>query len=253
MSNSNRLVRDADGDPDRLRARVLELEERLQTEKVAVAGRLAGGIAHDLNNLLTPILAYGNMVLEDLPPDSPLREYMKEVVQAADRTLAMTKMLQSLRVKSASLAPVDLNDVVRAQLERMKEELGAEISLRADLSADAGQVQGETGGVERAVEELARNAKQAMPAGGVLAVESRRVTEDGETFTLLSVRDEGAGMASETREHMFEPYFSTRPKGQGKGLGLALVAAIVSRAGGRIRCSSEIGAGTEFRLYFRPA
>ena len=249
MNNSNSVVRDADGDSAQLRARVRELENKLQTEKMEVAGRLAGGIAHDLNNLLTPILAYGNMVMEDLPPDSPLREFMAEVVKAGDRALVMTKMLQGLRLKSAGLVPIDLHPAITGQLDRMKAELGADVEVKLVLGAGVSHVLGEAGGFERAIEELVRNAKLAMPAGGTITVRTRPVRERDADFIEVLVKDEGPGMASEVREHMFEPYFSTRPKGQGKGLGLAVAGAVVYRAGGFIRCNSEFGAGTEMLLF----
>ena len=258
METENRLVREAEGDVTQLRARLRELEAKLQQEKMDAVGRLAGGVSHDLNNLLTPILAYGNMLLEDLPPGSPSRDFAQEMVTAGDRLAAMTKTLQSLRVKPAALTAVDAAQAVRSGLAQIAAELGREVDLALDLSEGV-HVGLEAGQLERITEALVRNARQAMPAGGKVSVSLRAVASPAEErlpegdWAVLSVRDEGSGMTPDVREHMFEPYFSTRPKGQGKGLGLSSSYAAVRRAGGQMRARSELGAGTEIQVFLRRA
>lgn len=254
MSPETNIDPNAESDPEKLRAHLREVEARQQDEKLGAVGRLAGGIAHDLNNMLTPILAYGNIVLDELPPDSPLREYMKEVVHAGDRALALTKVLQTLRVKTAGLIPLSLNDAVMAQIDKMRADLGKDLKIEVALNPDAGTAQCEVGTVDKVVDEILKNAKQAVPSGGTVKVRTEIVEEKGEpsgAFVVLSIADDGPGMAPEVVARLGEPYFSTRPKGQGKGLGLAQTYAAVYRCGGHIRCLSETGAGTEFRIYFR--
>ncbi len=256
MEQENRLVREADGDTAQLRARVRELEAKLQQEKMDAVGRLAGGVSHDLNNLLTPILAYSNMLVEELPPGAAGREFAQEIVSAGDRLVVMTKTLQSLRVKPAPLVGVAVAAAVHTALDVLLPELGPDLELDLQLPADI-QVQCESGQLERIVEALVRNARQAMPAGGRLTIRAEAVADPaaerlpaGEWIRLM-VRDEGAGIPPDVREHMFEPYFSTRPKGQGKGLGLSVTYASVRRAGGQLRALSEIGAGAELHIFLR--
>lgn len=256
MDTENRLVREAEGDVAQLRARLRELEAKLQQEKMDAVGRLAGGVSHDLNNLLTPILAYGNMLLEDLPPGSPSRDFAQEMVTAGDRLAAMTKTLQSLRVKPAPLASIDGAQAVRAGLAQIAPELGRDLELALDLDEGV-QVGLEAGQLERITEALVRNARQAMPAGGKVSISLRAVAAPADArlpegdWAVLTVRDEGAGMTPDVREHMFEPYFTTRPKGLGKGLGLSSSYAAVRRAGGQMRARGELGAGTEIEVFLR--
>ncbi len=258
MDEVNRLVRDADGDEVRLRARVRELEAKLQQEKVDAVGRLAGGVAHDLNNLLTPILAYGNMLVEELAEGAPARDFALEMVKAGDRLVAMTKTLQTLRVKAGPLVAVPVAETVSAVLDRLAPELGAEVTVQREFAPGLA-VLCESGQLERILEELLRNARQAMPAGGRLTVRVAEVADPAaarlapEAWVELAVCDEGSGITPDVREHMFEPYFTTRPKMQGKGLGLAVAFAAVRRAGGQLRARSEFGAGTEMQVFLRRA
>lgn len=251
-------MREADGDTAQLRARVRELEAKLQQEKMDAVGRLAGGVAHDLNNLLTPILAYSNMLVEEMPPDAPGREFAQEIASAGDRLVAMTKVLQALRVKPSPLSPVPAAAAVHAALDMLLAELGPDLEFELKLPEDI-VVLCESGLLERMVEALVRNARQAMPAGGRVGIRLEAVADPAAErlpagdWVRLAVRDEGAGMPPDVREHMFEPYFSTRPKGQGKGLGLSVTYAAVRRAGGQLRAHSEIGAGTEVHIFLRRA
>ena len=256
MDQENCLIRQADGDPARLKARVLELEAKLQTEKLDTVGRLAGGVAHDLNNLLTPILAYGNMLVEELPPGSSAREFAEEMVKAGDRIVVMTKLLQSLRVKPGSVVPVDSIAAVQVALQAFVGTSGSDVQVVQQV-VPSPAVLFEGGMLEPALGALLSNARLAMPAGGKVTVTAGPVSDPVAAqlpaggWVRLAVRDEGAGMASEVREHLFEPYFTTRPKGQGKGLGLATVYAATARAGGLLRCRSELGVGTEVELFLR--
>ncbi len=252
------MIREADGDLAQLRARVRELEAKLQQEKMDAVGRLASGVAHDLNNLLTPILAYGNMLVEDLPPEGVSRDFAREIVKAGDRLVAMTKTLQTLRVKPGPMSVVPASELVRGVLSQLAPGLGPEFRLDAALAGNL-EVLCEAGQLEAMMEALVSNARLAMPAGGRLGVRLEPVEDPAAVrlpagdWVLLSVRDEGSGMTSEVREHMFEPFFSTRPKGQAKGLGLALVYAAVRRAGGQLRALSDFGAGTEMQVFLRRA
>lgn len=260
MEGPNPIIRDAEGNSDQLRARIRELEARQQEARMAAMGRMAGVIAHDLNNYLTPILAYGNMVSEDLPPDSPMREFMSEIVASGEKALSLTRALQALRVQPAPALPVDVAEAVQASVSRLKKEFPAEIKFMSSIDPAQGPVMAEGGNIDRILDELGRNAAQAMPCGGTVTFAARPVAAEagdptlapGE-YVLITVRDEGAGMAPELRGSVFDPFFTTREKGRGKGLGLSLAYAAAVRSKGVIRCTSEVGAGTEFLVYLPKA
>ncbi len=240
-------------DPEQLRARLRALEKTFEADKLSAAGRLAGGVAHDLNNLLTPFLAYSGMLLEELPPGHPSRELMEEVLNSGNGVFALAKTLSALRVKGAGGAAVDFHAAVLGQLEKMKAKWLPNHTLVVNVSQTPAWIVAEAGAVERILEELIKNAQQATPVGGAIEVQTERMDEPDGTFWVLRVRDGGCGISEEVQAHMYEPYYSTRPKGHGKGMGLALAAAAAARCCGRIHCESGVGAGTTFSVFFPAA
>ncbi len=234
-----------------------------QSQKMEAVGKLAGGIAHDFNNLLTAILSFSEFVTKTMDPSDQAYHDMMEVTDAAQRAAELTSQLLAFS-QQRTIEPkvVNLNQKVRA-LERMLERLlTEEIELVAHLDAVAGTIRVDVTALEQIVVNLAVNAKDAMPRGGRLVIETALVTLDdsygaakgavippGEYVT-LSLSDTGLGMDDKTQQHIFEPFFTTKEIGRGTGLGLSTVYGIVKQAGGFIWVYSELGKGTTFRVYF---
>jgi PAS domain S-box-containing protein len=240
--------------------RALEAQLR-QAVKMEAVGRLAGGIAHDFNNLLTIINGYSELVMDALPVDAPARFHLKEIYDAGERAAALTRQLLAFSRRQV-LAPqvLDLNTVV-ANLENMlKRLIGEDIKLYTYLNPTLGRVKADPGQIEQVIVNLAVNARDAMPLGGSISIETGNVELD-ESFArghvtvqpgpyiMLAVSDTGVGMEAETQAHIFEPFFTTKEKGKGTGLGLATVYGIVKQSGGSIWVYSEIGHGTVFKVY----
>jgi signal transduction histidine kinase/CheY-like chemotaxis protein len=239
-----------------------ELElQLLQAQKMDAVGRLAGGIAHDFNNLLTVITSYAGLALENLPAEAPLREDMREIRAAADRATALTRQLLAFSRKQV-MQPrvVHLNDLAH-DMERMLQRLiGEDVELALDLAPDLGDVHADPGQLQQVLLNLAVNARDAMPHGGRLRVETRNTTLSRELsigalgasageYVTLTVTDTGTGMTPEIQAHLFEPFFTTKPTGQGTGLGLATVYGVVKQSGGDIHVQSAPGEGTQVRIY----
>jgi len=235
------------------------LEEQLrQSQKIEAIGRLAGGIAHDFNNLLTIIGAYSHMLLMDLPEDHPTVAYAHEILAAAERASALTdRLLAFSRRQVVQPKIIDLNELIRnlgAMLHRM---IGEDIELVTVLAPDLGTVKADPTQIEQVIINLAVNARDAMPAGGKLVLETANVDSfdpnaggDGpQPCVMLAVRDTGQGMDAETRSHLFEPFFTTKGPGKGTGLGLSIVYGIVKQSGGEIAVRSEPGSGSVFTVY----
>ncbi|MGQ0695884.1 MAG: PAS domain S-box protein [Nitrospiraceae bacterium] len=234
-----------------------------QSQKMEAVGRLAGGVAHDFNNLLTVIRGYSELILSRLPPGDPSQREMEEVKKAADRAASLTRQLLSFsRRQFVAAKVVDLNDVVMNMDGMLRRLLGEDIiELCADLEPQLGSIRGDPGQVEQIIMNLAVNARDAMPTGGRLTIETRNVTigkgprretmmlEKG-SYVLLALKDTGHGMSEETQSHLFEPFFTTKEKGKGTGLGLSTVYGIVKQSGGTIGIESKPGRGTSCKIFF---
>ncbi|SRR5579871_1897699 len=238
------------------------LEQQLrQSQKMEAVGRLAGGIAHDFNNLLMVISGYSEFLLDRLSPDPALRGPAQEIASAAGRATSLTRQLLAFSRKQM-LAPkiLDLNAVVSENLRMLTRMIGEDIDLMMIPALGLGAVRADAGQVEQVIMNLAVNARDAMPAGGKLTIETSNVSLDEEyarfhaplrpgNYVMLAISDTGAGMDSETQSHIFEPFFTTKgPKGT--GLGLSTVYGIVKQSGGYIWVYSEPGKGTTFKIYF---
>jgi PAS domain S-box-containing protein len=240
--------------------RVLERQLQ-QSQKMEAVGRLAGGIAHDFNNLLMVISGYAEFMLDRLGPEPGLRAPAQEIASAAGRASSLTRQLLAFSRKQM-LAPkiLDLNAVVTENLKMLTRMIGEDIDLVMVPGSGLGAVRADSGQVEQVIMNLAVNARDAMPSGGKLTIETSNVTLDQEharfhaplkpgNYVMLSINDTGAGMDSETQSHIFEPFFTTKgPKGT--GLGLSTVYGIVKQSGGYIWVYSEPGKGTTFKIYF---
>jgi len=265
---SGRVVRDAAGDVAYFNALVEDitehrlLEERLrQAQKMEAIGRLAGGVAHDFNNLLTGILGSADLLLDTLGPDGAGRDEVAEIRKAAVRAADLTRQLLAFsRQQVLATRVLDLNALVPNMEKLLKRLIGEHIELRTALAPELGAVQADPGQLEQVIVNLAVNARDAMPDGGRLTIETGNAQLDASyveehapvrpgPYVLLAVTDTGTGMDAETKSHVFEPFFTTKDMGKGTGLGLATVYGIVKQSGGYVWVYSEPGKGTAFKIY----
>ncbi len=226
-----------------------------QAQKMEVVGRLAGGVAHDFNNLLTVINGFNELALELIPPDQPASEMIREARRSGDRATDLTRQLLALsRQQVLSPKVLDLNGVVRDASRMLRRLIGADVALETHLDPGLRAVKADPGQLEQVVMNLAVNARDAMPTGGRLTVETRNADLDGGigrsgAFVVLRVTDTGTGMTPEVRERIFDPFFTTKDPGKGTGLGLATVYGIVTQAGGHLAVDTAVGRGTTFEVY----
>jgi two-component system, cell cycle sensor histidine kinase and response regulator CckA len=262
------VVRDRNGKVEFLEGIVEDVSERRamelqlrQGQKMEAVGRLAGGIAHDFNNLLGVISGYAELMSEQVGPASDARNSVEQIRKAADRASSLTGQLLAFSRQQVLEAKIlDINAIVEDLAKMLPRLLGEDIELQVSLDPQLGAVKADQGQIEQVIMNLAVNARDAMPAGGNLAIRTRRVRFDSEMaakhppmtpgdYALLSVSDTGTGMDKQTQTHIFEPFFTTKERGRGTGLGLATVYGFVKQIGGFVWVDSEPGIGSSFAIY----
>jgi signal transduction histidine kinase/ActR/RegA family two-component response regulator len=231
-----------------------------QAQKVEAIGRLAGGVAHDLNNILTPIIGYSELLLDDFSPDDRRRENINQILRAGYGARDLVRQLLAFsRKQTLKYEPLNLNKTIKDFEKLLRRTIREDIALEIIPSPDIGTVKGDIGQIEQVIMNLSVNAQDAMPDGGRLTLETALVELDGAyvadqanalsgSYVMLAVSDTGSGMDEDTREHIFEPFFSTKGE-QGTGLGLSTVYGIVKQHEGHIWVYSEPGRGTTFKVY----
>jgi two-component system, cell cycle sensor histidine kinase and response regulator CckA len=238
------------------------LEQQLrQAQKMEAIGRLAGGIAHDFNNLLVVIGGYADLIVHSLGPDHPSRKDSEEIQAAARSATALTRQLLAFSRRQI-LQPqiLDLNEVLRRVESLLRRLIGEDVTLVMSLATPLLRVHADPGQVEQIIMNLAVNARDAMPIGGRLTIETANVDLDVAfvnrhrgsatgSHVMIAVSDTGSGMNAETLQHLFEPFFTTKPPGRGTGLGLSTVYGIVKQSRGSIWVYSEVGQGSTFKIY----
>jgi PAS domain S-box-containing protein len=263
-----RMVRDGRGIAVRLLGVGTDISERKsleaqfrQSQKMEAVGQLAGGIAHDFNNLLTAILGYSTFVIDTFGShDQQRRADMEQVIQAGQRAVALTRQLLAFSRKQVlQPAAVDLNALVTGMRQMLGRLIGEDVDLVPVLAPDLGIVRADPGQLEQVLMNLVVNARDAMPSGGRVAIETANVELDQSfmrgvtiargSYVMLAVSDNGAGMNDATKQRLFEPFFTTKEHGKGTGLGLATVYGIVKQSGGYIWVDSEAGKGAAFKIY----
>ncbi len=238
------------------------LESQLrQAARMEAVGRLAGGLAHDFNNMLTVIDGYSELLLLKLPDDSPIRELVEEIHRAGERAADLTRQLMVFSRKSMVEPQVlDVSAVVRADVEMLARIIGEDIAIETSLAANLEHVMSDRTQFEQVLVNLVLNARDAMPTGGRLAITTENVTFDAPfragrhevppgQYVLLMVQDTGVGMDEATLQHIFDPFFTTKGSGHGTGLGLTMLQSFLMQSGSHVIVDSEPGRGTTFRLY----
>ncbi len=236
-------------------------EQLLQSRKMEAVGRLAGGIAHDFNNILTGITGYCNLIVMGLAEDHPIRRDVEEILRAAERAAGLTHQLLAFSRRQV-IEPriLNLNEVLMEMDPMLRRLIGEDIDLHTICAADLGNVRADRGQIQQVIINLAVNARDAMPTGGKLTIETANVTLEREyirthvevapgNYVLLAVSDTGSGIPADVIGHIFEPFFTTKEQHGGSGLGLATVYGIVKQSGGHVWVYSEEGQGTTFKIY----
>jgi two-component system, cell cycle sensor histidine kinase and response regulator CckA len=236
-------------------------EQFLASQRMDAVGRLAGGVAHDFNNLLTVINSSAEMGAGEVSRESPARSRFEEILKAGRRGARLTRQLLAFsRKQILKPAVLNINDVVNNMESMLKRLIGEDVSLVVTLADGLGYVEADAGQLEQVIMNLAVNARDAMPSGGVLTLSTSNITlnevymngeltKENNTYVMLSVSDTGAGMDEETRCRVFEPFFTTKAPGRGTGLGLSTAYGIIKQSGGDIWVDSTLGKGTRFEVY----
>ncbi|HEX8960336.1 MAG TPA: response regulator [Geobacteraceae bacterium] len=263
------LVRDEAGAPlyflgmveDITEKKILESQLR-HVQKMEVIGHLAGGVAHDFNNILTAIIGFSTLMQMKMDKDSPFGDYLEQILAAADRGAHLTQgLLAFSRKQIMNPVPTDLNCIVKSLEKILPRMIGEETVLQADLAPQQLVVMADPGQIDQVLINLATNAHDAMPGGGTLTIETTTYEMTDEFlksygygtvghYAMLAIRDTGVGMDERTAARIFEPFFTTKEVGKGTGLGLAIVYGIVKQHNGYINVHSEPGSGTTFRIFF---
>jgi PAS domain S-box-containing protein len=238
-----------------------KLENQLrQAQKMEAVGQLTGGIAHDFNNILSAVIGYGYLLQMQMKTDDPGRSYVDQILAGADRAANLTRSLLTFsRKQTPNLKPININENILRVETLLRRVIGEDIDLRTVLAPGDLFVQADPGQIEQVMMNLATNARDAMPKGGVLSIETAAARADALTdiaidrgvaeYAVIEITDTGIGMDEQTRKKIFEPFFTTKDLGRGTGLGLSMVYGIVKQHNGYIYCSSEPGKGTSFTLY----
>ncbi len=269
LSTNKSPLRDAQGQIYGISGVATDITERKrleaqfrQAQKMDAVGRLAGGMAHDFNNLLTVINGYSALLIDQLSPEDPRHEMVKETLRAGERAAELTKQLLAFSRKQVLIPqPLNFNDSLRSIRSMLSRLLGEEVTLTMDLAPDLWSINGDKGQLNQVTMNLAINARDAMPNGGSLTIATGNLSVTPEwpdryrlmppgDYVYVSVRDTGQGMSPETLSHLFEPFFTTKEVGQGTGLGLATVYGIVKQSQGYIFADSALDQGTTFHLYY---
>ncbi len=224
-------------------------------------GTLAGGISHDFNNILTAIIGYGSLLQMKVKGDDLLRHYVQQILASANRAANLTKgLLAYSRNQVLNMQPVNLNEIIMKVERFLASLIGEDVELKSILADREVMVLADAGQIEQVLMNLVTNARDAMPEGGYVYIETRFVDLDEDsakaldirkpgTYAMIAVTDSGIGMDEKTRERIFEPFFTTKEVGKGTGLGLAMVYGIIKQHNGSIEVESEPGMGTTFRIY----
>ena len=237
-------------------------EQFLQSQKMEAVGRLAGGVAHDFNNILTAILGYSDLLLAQMNSSHPMHKSISEIRRAGEFAASLTHQLLAFsRRQSLQLKILDINDVVNSIEKMLKRLIGEDIQIMTVLDTSAGNIKADAGQLEQVVLNLAVNARDAMPKGGVITIQTSNAKFFGDDmshitelppgrYVKLMISDTGSGMSDEVKKHLFEPFFTTKDQGKGTGLGLATCYGIVKQCGGHIVVDSVMGQGTTFQIFF---
>ncbi len=234
----------------------------IQAQKLESVGRLAGGIAHDFNNMLTAINGYSDLALRKLPPNDPLRHYIEEIKKSGERSASLTQQLLAFSRKQV-LKPriIDINNIIHETHSMLSRLIGEDIQFESNLAPDIKRIKVDVGQLSQVIMNLIVNARDAMPDGGKLTIETANVVFDEQfsefhfeaktgRYVMLAVSDTGIGMSKEVQKNIFEPFYTTKEVSKGTGLGLSTVYGIVKQSGGYIWVYSEPGEGAIFKIYF---
>jgi PAS domain S-box-containing protein len=239
----------------------MHLEDQLrQAQKMESIGRLAGGVAHDFNNLLTSVMGFTELALAELPEDGKVRRPLENVLESAQRGATLTQQLLAFaRKQLVRPESIDVTEVLRRMLPMIERLVGEQLEVEVQLWSEPCVVMADIGSLEQIVMNLVVNARDAMPQGGRITLKTQCVELDGlerrhpelgpGAYVVLTVADNGSGMSDEVQARLFEPFFTTKPQGEGTGLGLAMCHGMIKQAGGSVSVRSEVGSGTDFRIF----